>query len=72
MPRAHPERGWLRNRELADFLGISTMTLWRWQKDEALNFPQPSAVHGARYTSVEAVEAWLKSRVVQRTGGEGA
>ena len=31
---------WARNRELARYLGISVMTLWRWKRDRSLGSRQ--------------------------------
>jgi predicted DNA-binding transcriptional regulator AlpA len=40
------------------FGGISDMTLWRWLKDENLNFPRPLTINRRRYWTVEDVEKW--------------
>lgn len=31
------------------FGGISAMTIWRWCRDEALDFPAPIRIRGRRY-----------------------
>jgi len=35
---------WARNKQTADYLGVSTMTLWRWKKSAKLNFPAAAVV----------------------------
>ncbi|MEY9136337.1 excisionase family DNA binding protein [Bradyrhizobium diazoefficiens] len=57
---------YLRNAELAKYLNVTKMTLWRWQRDRALRFPQPSVIHGISYTDVEQIDQWMKARVVDR------
>lgn len=56
----------LRQKEVAELLGISTTTLWRWRRAGIM--PQPMALSGQVIgwrTSV--IEAWLeeKSREAQ-------
>ena len=46
---ATPGRRWARNGALARYLGITTMTVWRWQRDADLGFPQPSRVQQFRH-----------------------
>jgi hypothetical protein len=41
--------------------------LWRWQRDPKLNFPQPTVVNKYAYTDLNAVDAWMRARVVDRT-----
>ena len=35
------ENIFLRPKAVAQKLGISTSTIWRWVKDSSMNFPQP-------------------------------
>jgi len=46
--------------EVARLLGnVSSMTLWRWRNDPALNFPQPVLeVNGRRYFRRADILAW--------------
>jgi hypothetical protein len=57
---------WVKNKVLAEYLGVTTMTLHRWRCDPKLNFPQPSVVRGLPHTDLEAVDKWLKERVAKR------
>jgi predicted DNA-binding transcriptional regulator AlpA len=58
---------WARNRALAEYLGVTEMSIWRWQRDPALNFPQPSVINNIGYTDLSAVDAWMRERVIDRT-----
>lgn len=49
-------------REIAG--GISDMTLWRWIRDPALNFPQPVYIGRRRFWRESDVADWLASRPV--------
>jgi predicted DNA-binding transcriptional regulator AlpA len=64
-----PTKKWLRNSELSRYLGVSAMTLWRWKRDPALNFPSPSVVNDIEYTSVDHVDKWMRQRIVSATAG---
>jgi predicted DNA-binding transcriptional regulator AlpA len=57
---------YVRNGQLAQYLNVSPMTVFRWQRDPSLNFPQPSVINGNPFTSLDAVDAWMKKRVVNK------
>lgn len=61
----HPPR-WARNAELARYLNRTKMTVWRWQRDPELEFPQPTVINGISYTDLNEIDAWMKSLVVDR------
>jgi hypothetical protein len=61
---APEQANWLRNSQLADYLNVSAMCIWRWQRDPAMGFPQPSVVNGLKYTDAKAIDEWMKSRVI--------
>ena len=63
---------WVRNKALAEMLGVTVMTIWRWQRDPALGFPQPCAIGRTQFTKVEDVERWLKARAVNYLAKEVA
>lgn len=42
--------------------GVSSMTLWRWLKDEEMNFPKPLFINGRRYWRAADIAAWLEAR----------
>jgi predicted DNA-binding transcriptional regulator AlpA len=48
--------------------GKSKMTLWRWQRDEKVNFPLPDAViNGRNYWYRSTIRRW-QLEMVDRTG----
>jgi hypothetical protein len=55
---------WSRNSALARYLNISGMCLWRSQRDPEIGFPQPSTIKGVRYTDLNRIDEWMRSRVV--------
>ena len=61
---------WLRNGALAKYIGISAMTLWRWKRDASLNFPAATVINGVEYNDIDAVNDWMRQRVVKRYGGK--
>lgn len=72
MPNDSDRSKWLRNGGLAKYLGVTKMTLWRWQQQPQLNFPQPSMINGIAYTRIDEVEAWMKERVARRADHRAA
>jgi predicted DNA-binding transcriptional regulator AlpA len=56
--------------QVARELGITLMTLWRYDHDESLNFPPPIKIRNKNYRSRLALEAWkqdmLKRALEQR------
>jgi predicted DNA-binding transcriptional regulator AlpA len=61
------EGRWIRNRQLAKYLNVSEMCVWRWKRDANLNFPAASDINGIEYNDLDAIDAWMRSRVVNRT-----
>ncbi len=58
---------WVRNKALAEYLGITTMSLWRWKRDPKLAFPPATVVNDIEYNDLDAVDDWMRSRVVDHT-----
>lgn len=59
----------MRTKQVAEYLGISLMTLWRWQRCTALNFPKPLNIEtGKEKTNARAffskadIDVWLEER----------
>jgi hypothetical protein len=38
--------------------GISNMTLWRWDRDETLGFPQPTWIRNRKYRDADELDAF--------------
>ena len=64
-PQQQPR--WTRNAALARYLGVTDMTIWRWKRDPKLNFPQAAVINHIDYTDLNAVDEWMRMRVVART-----
>jgi predicted DNA-binding transcriptional regulator AlpA len=55
-------RRWVRNVELAKYLGVSKMTLWRFQQDPS--FPSPSVRNGIAFNDLNKIDEWMEQAVV--------
>ena len=55
---------WVRNGQLARYLGVSNMTLWRWKRDPDLNFPDASEVNGIQFNDLDVIDEWMQTRLV--------
>jgi excisionase family DNA binding protein len=64
---AEPPPRWVRNAELARYLNVSGMCLYRWVRDPELGFPQPSVIGKINYTNLNIIDQWMRERVVVRT-----
>jgi predicted DNA-binding transcriptional regulator AlpA len=52
--------------------GVSSMTLWRWDRDSELNFPKPIRIRGRKYRYAEELAEFDARRVAARDAGDGA
>jgi predicted DNA-binding transcriptional regulator AlpA len=53
---------WLGGAQLAALLGVTTMTLWRWQRDHDLEFPEPAIIRDRKYWRRDDVHKWMLRR----------
>jgi predicted DNA-binding transcriptional regulator AlpA len=44
---------------------ISAMSLWRWSKQDDLQFPQPLRINNRRFWLRSALESWEQTRSPQ-------
>ena len=51
---------WLGGAQTADYLGVTAMTIWRWERDPKLAFPASTVIHGRKYWSRDDVDAWMR------------
>ena len=57
MTKTATSSGWLSGARLAEYLDVSTMTIFRWQRDETLDFPKPRVINTRKYWQRDAVDA---------------
>ena len=65
-PQLDAPTQWLSLANTAKYLGVSTMSVTRYDADEKyayLNFPKPSVVVDRCYWSRDDIDAWMRSRV---------
>ena len=48
-----------------ELLGVSAMTLWRWQKDAA--FPEAKTIRGRKYFRAVDIEEWIANQQSNET-----
>jgi predicted DNA-binding transcriptional regulator AlpA len=68
-PKGVGRRGsgrWARNKQTADYLGVSAMTLWRWKNNPDLGFPPATVINNIERNDLDAVDEWMRSRAVSR------
>ena len=42
--------------------GVSQMTIWRWERDQKLGFPQPTRIARHKYWKLTDLEAWERAQ----------
>jgi predicted DNA-binding transcriptional regulator AlpA len=58
---------YVRTKALSEYIGVCGMTLHRWQRDKAINFPQPAVVRGIPFFDLDQIDRWMRDHVVDRT-----
>ena len=61
-----------RKKLLERFGGISAMTLWRWERDAKLGFPQAIDINGRKYYDLAQVEAFEQLQTIKKLKSEAA
>jgi predicted DNA-binding transcriptional regulator AlpA len=61
-----PEPEWLGGAQTAAYLGVTTMTLWRWERDAKLAFPKPSLIRDRKYWNRDDINKWMRNAVVRK------
>jgi predicted DNA-binding transcriptional regulator AlpA len=65
------ESEWLGCAQTAAYLGVTAMTIWRWERDPKLAFPASTVIRGRKYWSRDDIDAWMR-RMATANAGEGA
>ena len=68
MLNTNPE--WLGGAQTAKYLGVTAMTIWRWERDPRLAFPAATIIHGRKYRSRKDIDAWMRSMASRKGGSE--
>jgi predicted DNA-binding transcriptional regulator AlpA len=60
----------LSSKVIRERYGISSMTLWRWERSSTMGFPKPMNVNGRKRYKLSEIEAWERTRAAatQNTG----
>jgi predicted DNA-binding transcriptional regulator AlpA len=56
-------RRWVRNGELAKYLGVSKMTIWRFKHEPGFDFPPAAKINNVEFNDLDKVDAWMEARV---------
>jgi predicted DNA-binding transcriptional regulator AlpA len=56
-------RRWVRNGELAKYLGVSKMTIWRFKHEPGFDFPPAAKINNVEFNDLDEVDAWMEARV---------
>jgi predicted DNA-binding transcriptional regulator AlpA len=62
------ESEWLAGAQLAKFLSVTTMTIWRWERDPKLEFPQPTIIRDRKYWNRDDINAWMRRTATSKAG----
>jgi hypothetical protein len=61
---------YLTNKALPEYAGVSQMTIWRWKKNPALNFPAAALIGEIEHNDRLAFDRWMKKRPTRRLATE--
>ncbi|NKQ85150.1 helix-turn-helix transcriptional regulator [Rhizobium ruizarguesonis] len=67
MNTEHPSREYLTGKQVATRYQITPVSLYRWERDERLGFPQPMIVNRRKLYKVEELVAWERGRAKERS-----
>ena len=62
-------RTYLPRRKLLGRYGVTEMTLWRWERDPLLGFPQPVVINSKKFFDVDELAA-LGTQPPRATGSD--
>jgi excisionase family DNA binding protein len=65
------EAEWLGGAQTAGYLGVTPMTIWRWERDPKLQFPAPTVIRGRKYRRRDDIDAWMRRMASGRASGTG-
>jgi predicted DNA-binding transcriptional regulator AlpA len=63
---------YLTNKALAQYAGVSLMTIWRWKHDPELNFPLAALIGNIEHNDRQAFDRWMKKRPTRQLTAENS
>lgn len=58
------------NSQIAKYLGVSHVTLWKWKNDPSMQFPAAGyRIKGREITSLDVIDDWLRDQAIKKTLG---
>ena len=63
VPSGQLKRRWVRNSELAKYLGVSKMTIWRFKNVAGFDFPAAAVINNIEFNDLDKVDAWMEVRI---------
>ena len=54
------EAEWLGGTQTAEHLGVTSMTIWRWERDDKLAFPKPTVIRDRKYWNRQDLDKWMR------------
>ena len=64
------EAEWFGGTQLAKFLNVTSMTIWRWERDPKLGFPAPRIIRDRKYWSRADIDEWMRRTATSKAGGK--
>ncbi|MBY2993761.1 DNA-binding protein [Rhizobium leguminosarum] len=62
MNAEHSSREYLTGKQVATRYQITPVSLYRWERDQRLGFPQPMIVNRRKLFKIDELIAWERSR----------
>ena len=64
------ESEWLGGARTAMYLGVTAMTIWRWERDPKLAFPTASVIHGRKYWNRNDIDMWMRGMAISKASAK--
>ena len=59
--------GWMNTTQIADFFGVTCMTIGHWARNSKLEFPKSRVIHNRNYFSRADCNAWMEKQSAAKT-----
>ena len=56
------QRRYLPRAKLKTRYGVTEMSIWRWERDPLVGFPDPIIINGKKFYDLDELEAWEDRR----------